>query len=452
MKVKEYIADGVTVVGLDKEAIQKVKKDLTFSNKAYESSIKYGKATNPNISATFKYWSYNKKENSMYFPRGYVYYLNRYLRGRNIEIKIKDGTLLLPQIEVEFQGELRDYQKDAVTDALKYPIGVVEAPTGSGKTVMGLAIIAERKQPTLIIVHTKELLHQWKESAKKFLGIDIGLIGDGVNDVKPITVGIINSIRNKTEELKDKFGQVVCDEVHRCPASTWTDCLINFPARHILGLSATPFRNDGLTHAINAFMGPKMHLVNLKKLQKSGAVLKPVLYVLQSKFSCPHASNYQKMVKSLINNVERNWQIANSIANDLKTFDDGILVVSDRVNHCEMISQALFSLKIDNRILHGKVSADVRKEIIEEVKSGKVKVILATAQLIGEGFDAPGLSALYITTPLKYSGRVIQIVGRILRPKAGKTARLYDVRDNRERNLRVAGQERDLIYKKQWGI
>jgi small basic protein (TIGR04137 family) len=137
----------------------------------------------------------------------------KWIKQNNYEVKIIDKTLLLPKIDIKFHGKLREYQELAVNEMVnRYPVGVLEANTGAGKTVIATGIIAKRKQPTLIIVHSKELLYQWQEAIKTFLHYDCGLLGDRKNDIKDITVGIINTVKNKIDELTPRFGMVICDE------------------------------------------------------------------------------------------------------------------------------------------------------------------------------------------------------------------------------------------------
>ena len=138
----------------------------------------------------------------------------------------------------------------------KKDIGVIVAPPGSGKTVIALKIIADRQQPTLIIVHRKQLAEQWLERIETFLGIpkhQIGKIGQGKNKPgKQITVATIQSLAKELQkpehnELVNSFGTIILDECHHIPAETFRTTLSKFNAYYLYGLTATPFRkyNDG---------------------------------------------------------------------------------------------------------------------------------------------------------------------------------------------------------------
>jgi len=313
---------------------------------------------------------------------------------------------------------------------------------------MAIAMIAKRKQPTLIIVHSKELLNQWKAQIKKFLNYDVGMIGDGKCEIKDITVGIINSIKPNVKELQRRFGHVICDETHRVPSTTFTDAIIHLHAKFMLGLSATAFRNDGLDRAINAFMGPRMHTVNSEELYDTGAVLKPDVYRVATNFYYP-SSDYQKIMSRLALDKERTTLIAKVAVEDLKRQNQPLLIATGLVKSCDLISDELKRFGVKSHILTGSVSSDKREKIIKELKEGKVKVLIATVSLISEGFDAPNLHSLLLVSPLKFAGRVIQLCGRILRPEKGKTARIYDFIDAKIPILKKQSNDRAKVYKQQ---
>ena len=459
-KVILQIGKGVTCRNLPRKAKEKIADDLIFDNPIYINAERHGGYVGIDVMRYLYFFEVSSDKKTILIPRGYIWYLKRWLKENNYKVKIEDKTLLLPKMDIEFQGELREYQKEAVNDMVtRYPCGVLEAGTGSGKTVMATGIIARRKQPTLIIVHSKELLFQWQDAIKQFLNYDCGLIGDGKCDIKDISVGIINTVRNRLDILTPRFGQVICDEVHRSPSNTWTESLSEFPARHYLGLTATAFRQDGLGDAIFAHIGHKLHKVDMNVLHKTGAVLKPKIIQIQTNFRAADCFAdeekmiYSSIIKKLVEDDDRNNLIADTIQHDLKRFKQNIIVVSDRVQHCKKIAEILRSKNIESHVLSGQVKNKDRKEIVADVKTGRCKVLIATISLIGEGFDAPNLSALFLTTPISFSGRIIQTAGRILRPDKNdknKIPRIFDFRDTNIKILRYSGFKRDRIYKKQW--
>jgi len=123
-----------------------------------------------------------------------------------------------------------------------------------------------------------------------------------------------------------------------------------------------------------------------------------------------------------------------------------VLVVSDRVAHCEVLSQKLQNLGSETELLTGRTPPDTRAQIVQKVQEGKVQVLLSTLQLIGEGFDCPGLSTLVLATPIKFEGRLMQVVGRVMRPQKGKKAQVIDYVDVKIPVLRRSATARTEMF------
>jgi superfamily II DNA or RNA helicase len=158
------------------------------------------------------------------------------------------------------------------------------------------------------------------------------------------------------------------------------------------------------------------------------------------------------MIKELVNDYDRNKLICSKIAQDLKIHNENIVIVSDRKEHCKTIQNMLLNeYKIKSSVLVGGQSNKKEKKIlVDSVKAGDCKVLISTIKFLGEGFDSKDLVALFITTPIKFVGKLIQAAGRILRYKEGKTPRIYDFRDNQINVLRYMAYGRDKVYKKEW--
>lgn len=413
---------------LDGKQIHAIKKALTMPNPAHESAVKYGRST-WNIPQFLFFFQH--ENGNLVMPRGFARTLHRMDCMRGAEIVWEDRRRLCPEVNFNFSGELRPYQVAAVEQVLKGSQGVLEAGTGAGKTVMALAAVAKRKQPALVIVHNKELSSQWVDQARRLLGVDPGRVGAKKLSIKPLTIGIVNTVRKCLDQLVPHFGHVVVDECHRCPSTMFADCVAAFDAHYLLGLSATPFRRDGLTKAIHHFLGPKIHEVDQGHLQEVGAILQPKIQIRRTDFAYPKdgAENYQEMLGALTQDQARNNLIADDVKNELARDAGTCLVVSDRVAHLEALKAALLGHGLEMAILTGKTPSALREAIVDQVQEGKIKILGSTLQLIGEGFDCPGLSSLFLTTPIKFQGRLLQVVGRILRPQAGKIPILYDYKD-----------------------
>ncbi len=392
----------------------------------------------------------------LWIPRGYMRQLILLCRRLEIQYEIEDRRRNLPRVNFTFQGKLRPFQQVAVDGMLAKDFGTLNSATGSGKTIMALYMVAQRRQPTLIIVHTQDLASQWTQRIETFLGIaaeEVGMIGGGKKVVgKEITIALVQSLYKCAEEVGEQIGFLVVDECHRCPSRTFTEAVTGFDARYMLGLSATPWRRDKLSKLIFWHLGDVHHEVDKNHLVKAGEVLPAEIITRNTSFKPYHdpVHEYSKMLSELTADTERNILIVSDVARETER-DVGIcLVLSDRKAHCENLRALLkYRYKIDSELLTGDLSMDERQNVIERLNQSKANVVIATGQLVGEGFDCRNLSTLFLATPIRFSGRVIQYIGRVLRPAPGKTvARIFDYVDIHVDTLTKAAMARQRAYRR----
>lgn len=446
--IKLILKETILAKGLSSALRTAITQELTWDNPEYTSRLKRGGYI-PQDMPRYIYL-YAILGEALYLPRGYMHTLQQKLAME--EYEIIDRTIA-PEIENDFRftSTLRDYQELATEDMLSKRYGLLEAGTGSGKTACGIYVTSVRKVKTLVIVHNKELLDQWKEAFKKHTNIKAtGTIGGSAFDIQDVTIGIINSVSNKIEQLMGVFGQVIYDEAHRLPGATWVSVVNSLNCRFSVALSATPFRRDGLTEAIFALAGPRVHKVNKKHLETTGAILVPDVLRCNTRFSFDFRSDYSSMLSELTKSKARNIGIAGIIAQDFKAYGEQVMIVSDRVSHCNLLFDAVNGVDgIRAVVLSSKISKAEREEAVEGMVSGKYNALIATTSLLSEGFDLPGLSSLFITTPIRFAGKLIQLAGRILRPSDSTVKpRIYDFRDVNVPVLARSGYARDREYRK----
>ncbi|MGD9089727.1 MAG: DEAD/DEAH box helicase [Desulfobacterales bacterium] len=394
--------------------------------------------------------------NGIWIPRGYIRPLINTCRRLGIAFRINDQRRRLKPVDFSFSGRLKPFQQIAVDKMLAKDFGTLSSATGSGKTVMALYMIARRKQPALIIVHSKELAAQWVESIGVFLGINsdqVGFVGSGKKSVGDrVTVSLVQSLYKCADAVSERIGFLLVDECHRCPSRTFTEAVSEFDSQFMLGLSATPYRRDQLSRLIFWHLGDKHHEVDKSQLIESGDVLPARVVFRNTDFNTRRdpVTEYSKMLAELASDTRRNIQIASDIAAEAARKSGICLVLSDRKAHCENLQALLrYRFKLESELLTGDLDMGERKAVVERINRGDVHVLIATGQLIGEGFDCKDLMTLFLATPIKFSGRLLQYLGRVLRPAPGKKyARVFDYVDVHVEILKKAARARRRVYPK----
>jgi len=278
------------------------------------------------------------------------------------------------------------------------------------------------------------------------------LIGGGKKAVgEKITVALVQSLYKCAEEVAGQTGFLIVDECHRCPSRTFTEAVTEFDARYMLGLSATPWRRDKLSKLIFWHLGDVHHEVDKTHLVETGNVLKAEVIFRETDFKPFYdpVNEYSKMLSELTADTNRNVLIASDVALETAEINGICLVLSDRKAHCENLQALLkYRFKLDAELLTGDLSQGERQDVIDRLNQKKAKVVIATGQLIGEGFDCKNLSTLFFATPVSFSGRVLQYLGRVLRPAPGKKkARVFDYIDIHVDILTKAASSRQRVYR-----
>ena len=390
----------------------------------------------------------------LHIPRGFTGNVFRQCRRMGIACDLDDRRRLLEAVPFVFQGRLKPFQEEAVAKMGAKDFGTLSAPTGSGKTVMGLCLIARRRQPAAVIVHTKDLAHQWVARIRQFLDIpepEIGFIGAGRRRMGTrITVALVQSLYKHASELAPRIGHLVVDECHRTPSRTFTEAVKAFDSHYMLGLSATPWRRDRLSRLIFWHLGDVHHEIAAEGLIESGDVLPAEVIVRETAFR-PYfdpVGEYARMLSELAEDKERNLLIVADVAAVQQESNGVCLVLSDRKAHCENLKVLLkFRHQVAAEVLTGDLTVARRQALTERLQAGDIKVLIATGQLVGEGFDCPRLETLFLVTPIRFSGRLLQYLGRVLRPAPGKRrARVFDYVDVHVDTLVKAANARQRVY------
>jgi superfamily II DNA or RNA helicase len=429
--------------------VKQIKEHLTFINPAWIEHKKLG-LSNWKTRRTLSFLRQYKDK--LIMPRGFLPHLVGILRRAAVDYELDDQRRFLPEVNFQFMGNLKDFQEEAVGAMSAWDFGTLAAPAGSGKTVMALALLAHRKQPTLIIVHTRELMDQWVERIATFLAVpvkEIGRIGAGKHNLGDrVTVGMVQTLCKCAAKVAPHIGHLVVDECHRVPSRTFTKVVTAFDTKYMLGLSATPWRRDGMSRLIFWHLGDKVHEVEEANLVEAGEILSADVFIRKTQFSptCDPSKEYSRMLSELTKDPGRNALIVQDVAGEVANGNGICLILTDRKAHCEALVALLAERGVEATLLTGDLANGERQRVVEALSFGKVKVLVATGQLIGEGFDCRKLSTLFLATPIKFNGRLLQYLGRVLRPATGKgKARVYDYLDP-VGVLQAAARARARVY------
>ena len=401
------------------------------------------------------------KEDEKYLklPRGTYDYLESLCNVNNIEIISKDERFVGNKIEVKFNGSLREEQQIAIDHMLKYDNGILCAPTGFGKTVIGCKLIAERKVNTLILVNKIQLLNQWKDRIKEFL--DVKEVGEISSKKKNITnvidVVSIKSLWNNGNvlDIAKNYGMIIIDECHHTAAYTFEQAINTGNAKYVYGISATPERENGHTPIIKMQCGDIRYKVDsLTFNKKLNIPMKVIAKKSRLNFTNQNIDNYE--LNEINDLIAKDIIRSENIIKDIKKeYDNGknILVLTERLELMNYIYDKLS--KYTNNIFkyYGGIGKKVLKSYMElnnQINENKDnKIIVATGSYIGEGFDDSKLDVLFLTMPISGQTRVTQYAGRLHRQDSNKKEILiYDYIDDNFSKTRNMFLKRKKTYEK----
>jgi len=434
-----------------------IKNILTIDNPLFFKRLDLGLSL-WNIHSVLSYYTILGKE-SIIVPVGILPSIIEAAKNEKItDITIIDNRVSNPDPEffnkIVFTGKLRDYQKDVVDICMQKTIGIIEAMTGSGKTIIFVALTVKRQEPTLILVHTIELANQTIKAFTNFTNLkeeDIGFIGDGKLVIRPITVALHQSMAKMDDEkfnlINEWFGQIIADEVHIVGANTYYNTMTKLSAKYKFGFTATPYRDDGLTEVIHFATGPKIYAVPLVKLED--VLIKPNIVRIDTNYNFPifSSNEYQTLITDLSENEERNQFIVDTI-NREEYKDKNMCLLCNRLSQIKILKEKLGE---EAEILTSEINKKERKDIMQKVLNGKCKKIISTYSLFSTGIDIPQLDLIVLCAPIQSETRLKQTLGRLMRKtNTKKEAILIDFVDNKISLLKNQFYKRNKIYKNLW--
>jgi len=398
-------------------------------------------------------------------------------RGYRVEDKVGLLSSKLPR-KLSFKGNLRDYQEEALAAWRgRGHRGVIALPTGAGKTVVAVAAIAELNAPTLIVVYTKEQVAQWLRFLREFSDSE-GLIGAYYGDEKrlaPITVTTYQTAYKKLEVFAPRFSLLVVDEAHHLPAEKFKAIAIGMPAPYRLGLSATIEREDGKHEEIFPLMGGVVYHSTPGELAGKGYLAPYIIKTIRVELDPKTRREYERLrteyrrlsggrsfdevlaaarrgdptalealrihakIKSIVQANEEKLREAERIARMELERGSKIIVFTQYKSQAEELARRLKAY-----LLHGGLDATRRRLVLEAFRRAPSGVLVVTT--VGdEGLDIPDANVGILVSGTGSRRQFIQRLGRLLRPRPGKKAILYEIITARSSEELQARKRRGLV-------
>lgn len=392
----------------------------------------------------------------IYIPRGLQDVLNERCVEAGIPVSTVDRRSPGTTIHAIFEGQLRSNQEDAVRALLQHNTGILSAATAFGKTVVCSNMIAQRKVNTLIILESSSLVEQWKKSLEKFLCIDeplpeyttptgrikkrsshIGII-QGTKDTSTgiVDIAMAGSLFKKGEPHKrlNEYGMILVDECHHSASETVSKVLRSVSAKYVYGVTATPFRSDHLGRINEMLLGP----VRFTFSAKEKAAEQGIGHFIVPRFTravCPHGQDRLKIQDAYAivwDNELRNQQIVEDIKECIGHHRTPVVLTKFK-SHAELLFTMTKGYADHIFLLTGSKSKKEQQAIraeMDAVSTSETMLLIATGQLIGEGFDYPRLDTLIMACPVAFKGIIEQYAGRLHRDFEGKeNVMIYDYID-----------------------
>lgn len=390
-------------------------------------------------------------------PRGLLENITEECEKANIEYIIEEKRSIGRPIHVKFMGELKEAQTLAVEELLQYDNGILNAATAFGKTVVCCDVIAKKQVSTLILLQSSALMEQWQDALERFLHIDeeppeyetptgrkkkrksvIGKL-QGVHDSTTgmIDLAMVGSVCKNGEYHKrlKEYGLILVDECHHAASDTIVNILQEVNAKYVYGVTATPFRGDGLEKINYMLLGPIRYKYTSKDRAKEQGI-EHLVYPRFTRTVVPRFSQDKMHPNEAYEIIRNNEERDEFIIRDVKRCVDAgrtPVILSKFIDHSQRLYQRLMDYADKVFLLSGRNSKKEHKEMIKQmnqVKPEESMILVATGKLIGEGFDYPRLDTLIMATSVAWKGVVEQYAGRLNRDYDGKkNVMIYDYVD-----------------------
>jgi superfamily II DNA or RNA helicase len=410
----------INISNFTDEQIKKLNTELKIEKEV----SKYSFGTQPEIISLF----HLEKNNTLFVPFSYD---NTFVRPERKQF---------PQCNVEFVGKLREPQKEVMKESIdflnKKGSIIIACYPGFGKTTLSTFISCKIKLKTIILCNRIILIKQWNESIQKNCpNSKIQILSSKSKLSVEADFYIINAsnVCKHTREFYKDIGLVIVDEAHLIMAKTMSKSMLYLQPRYVIGLSATPYRTDGLNILLDMYFGTEK--ITRELYRKHHVYKVDTLFKPETKLNSMGKIDWSALIESQCENQDRN----NIIIKIINFFPDRIFLVL-----CKRVSQATYiyeKLKENGE----DVTSLIGKNQTYEQSS---RILVGTVQKAGVGFDHPNLNALILASDVEQY--FIQYLGRVFRREDTEPI-IFDLVDKNP-ILFKHFLTRNEIYKKHGGI
>lgn len=367
---------------------------------------------------------------------------------------------VLPKRHINLKGQitLRPYQKKALKLIKQNNQGIVWLPVNSGKTYIALELINQLNLRTLWMTHSTNLLKQTAEKINELFDIPVGVIGMGYRNYQDITIGMVQTLskyskyRDFIDKINNSFDIVIFDECHNVGHNTYYKFLKKATMYYRYGLSGTPkHRHSTDVYYMKAVFGEVLVKMSQRDLFNYDVSVKPKITMIKEKIPKSDIEEYQELYDTfIVNNDSRNGKVV-YLTQQLVEQGKQTVIMLERIQHGENISELLDLLNINHMFLHGEIPLNIRSKYIDAFEEGELPVLIVTS-ILNEGMNIHSMDAIIVAAGGKSPVKTIQRVGRVLRKRIGKEeALVYDFYDEGERTLAYHAYKRKQVYNKEFG-
>ena len=418
--------DIIRIDHIDMDIESELRNQLSYVDKSKQYQLKRMRrnpfAASPALLAQLESESQGtllkKDNNSLIVPSGFAS-LVQSLIPNTIDNRKETGDIIpLPWANANQAIQLRPYQEEAVDKAMTSWRGIINLATGLGKSKTAIMLIKKLKRKTLVVCPSKSIAYQfYNELAECFGKTKVGFIGDGKYKPSAVTVGIAASVSNRIDDIKNLgLGVIIFDETHHTPANTFYAIAEGLGAMgRIYGLTATAFRSDGKDVFIHAACGDILVERDVSWGVANGWLSQPYFIVRAiNTTGYDYKDDKLKAYKAHVLNCK---EMNERIIADARAFisaNKNTLILVDQIEHGDMISSAL-GISFANGRDKGS------EKFIDEFNRGKIRGLVATDGLVGEGVDTRSVEVLLLANFTASKSAVLQAVGRGLRKTPEKS-------------------------------